>query len=467
MVLKLSTREKYCYGIGALGKDLVYALVATYLMVYLTDGLGVSPLFVGGLFFVARLWDAINDPLMGFIVDNTKTRFGKFRPWLLIGTLLNAVVLVLLFFNPGLDGVALYAYIAVTYILWGMTYTVMDIPYWAFIPAMSQDEKERNELSVIPRVFASIGTFTVASVGLLFVNNVMGDYETGFFYLAVMIAIIFIMTILVTVSQVKEQPTTKQNNDSFKFREIFEMLYKNDQLVVLFITIVLYSIGMYLTTGFGIYYFKYDLGDENLFSTFTIVAGVSQVLAMLLFPTFAQRFSRRSVFILSCVLPIIGFFCLYVVGTLFGANLAYLSVAGVVLFLGFGFSQVLATTMLADAVDYGEYKLGHRSESIVFSMQPLMVKFSSALQGLITGVGLTIIGYQENVAQSAQTLTGMRVMMFVIPSVLVILSLVMYLKFYRLNGAFYEEVMSAVKKDEVEPVPLLNQKRIKPQVASR
>ena len=444
--MQLSVREKYCYGIGAFGKDLVYTLVASYFMIYLTDGLSISPLFVGGLFFVARLWDAINDPLMGWLVDSTRTRFGKFRPWLVIGTVLNAICLIFLFFNPSLEGGAQYGYIAMTYLLWGMTYTIMDIPYWAFIPAMTQDEAQRNELSVIPRVFASIGMFLVASGGILFVNEVVGDYEKGFFYLACLISVVFVVCLGITVLNVKETPSLVQDRPTFQLRDVFKTLIQNDQLIALFVTIVLYSVGMYLTTGMGFYYFKYQVGDENLYATFTLVAGVAQVLAMLLFPMCAKKVGRHQLFKVACVLPLVGYGVMFMVGQLAPMNMVLLSLAGVILFLGFGCSQVLATTMLADVVDYGEYKLGYRTESIVFSMQPFMVKFSSALQGLLTGIGLTLIGYQENMIQTSQTLAGMNVMMFVVPSFFIVAALLVYFRYYRLTGAFYQRVMTAVKK---------------------
>mgnify|MGYP001400196858 FL=1 len=122
--MKLSAGKKLCFGVGALGKDLCYAMITTFLMIYFTDTVGLNPLFVGNLFLVARVWDAVNDPMMGFMVDNTRTRWGKFRPWILIGTLLNAAIMVFMFRSPDLEGAGLYAYYAVMYILWGMTYKI-------------------------------------------------------------------------------------------------------------------------------------------------------------------------------------------------------------------------------------------------------------------------------------------------------------------------------------------------------
>lgn len=203
---KLTFREKYSYGIGALGKDLVYAIVATYLMVYFTDAVGLNPAFVGTLFLVARLWDAVNDPAMGMIVDNTRSKFGKFRPWIFIGTVINAVVLVFLFRKPDLEGLPLYAYFSIAYILWGMTYTIMDIPYWSMIPALTSSKEEREQVSVIPRIFASTAWLIIGTFGVSLVSTLgQGDRVKGYSVLAMIIAVIFVITSIITCLNVKEK----------------------------------------------------------------------------------------------------------------------------------------------------------------------------------------------------------------------------------------------------------------------
>lgn len=178
----ISFKEKLSFGIGAYGKDLVYGIVATFVMVYYTDVVQVSPAFVGGLFLVARIWDAINDPMMGLIVDNTHTKYGKFRPWILAGTIINSVVLALLFLNPAdfLQGTLVYVWCAVTYILWGMTYTLMDVPYWSMIPSFSSDSKVRDTMSVIPRLFAMFGGSTITTFGLMIIAFLGSTWEEQF-----------------------------------------------------------------------------------------------------------------------------------------------------------------------------------------------------------------------------------------------------------------------------------------------
>lgn len=147
---KVSAREKYAFGIGAIGKDAICNMVGSFLMLYFTDTLFLAPAFVGILFFAARIWDAFNDPMMGMIVDNTRSRFGKFRIWLIIGTLVNAVVFVLLFHTFNLQGTSLYIYVTVMYILYGMTYTIMDVPYWSWLPNLTNDPHERKPFPSSP-----------------------------------------------------------------------------------------------------------------------------------------------------------------------------------------------------------------------------------------------------------------------------------------------------------------------------
>ena len=156
---KVPLREKLGYGVGAIGLDLSYGMFYSYLSLYLTNGLGIKPLFLLILAPLARLWDGVNDPMMGMIVDKTNTKMGKYRPWILTGALLNAIVLCLLFNNPGfaLNSVGLYIYVAVLYVFWGMTNTLADIPFWSMIPSFASEEKDRNLVSTIARTFSGLG----------------------------------------------------------------------------------------------------------------------------------------------------------------------------------------------------------------------------------------------------------------------------------------------------------------------
>jgi melibiose permease len=447
--MRLSFKEKASYGIGALGKDMACGIVNTFLMFYFTDVVGLAPAFLGVLFLVGRIWDAVNDPMAGWLVDNTHSKHGKFKPWILAGTISNSVVLLVLFSNPGIKGAGQMIFYCAIYFLWDITYTLEDISYWSMIPALADDEKERNTISVIPRIFAAVGNVAVGTFGLVIVR-IMGktapnamptqaEQSRGFFWLAVFIAIVFLITNFITAFNVKEKISVPLEK-KFKFREIFTTIAKNDQLVVVICSITLYTIAINLTAGLAIYYFKYDLGNADLYGKFYFAAGAAQVLAMLLFPAMAAKFSRRKVFIFSALMPIAGYAALYAVGRFAGSSLPLMLVSGFILFFGFGFNLVLTSVMLADTVDYGEYKLGARSESIVFSMQTFMVKVAMAISGCVTGLGLAAFGFVANKPQSPSALAGIRVLMFVLPIVLLVASLIVYLKGYRLSGSYFENI---------------------------
>ena len=176
----LSFREKAAYGIGAVGKDMVYMLSASYILYYFQDIMGVNTIAMGIILLIARVFDAFNDPIMGVIVAKTKTRWGKFRPWLLIGTITNAILLVLMFSAPpSLDGGGLIAYAAITYILWGITYTMMDIPYWSMVPAFTKSGREREGLSALARSCAGVGSALITIVTVIAVATIGGKFDAN------------------------------------------------------------------------------------------------------------------------------------------------------------------------------------------------------------------------------------------------------------------------------------------------
>ena len=457
--MKLTFREKYSYGIGAFGKDLVYAFVATYLMMFFTDEVGISSVFVGGLFFVSRFWDAINDPIMGKIVDNTNTKWGKFRPWLLIGTLINAVVLIFLFINPAkfLSGKMVYVYCSAAYILWGMTYTIMDIPYWSMLPSLSKTNEERAQMSVIPRIFASCAWLIMGAFGLSIVNKLgNGDQTKGYGAFAVVIAVVFVITSIITVINVKDSSckVTESNKKAEKtsLKKAFKLIKENDQLMVFIGVVLAYNLVAQLSGGMSIYYFKYVVGNENMYQVFTAFAGLAEIAALMLFPMLSKRMSKKGVFRLACYLPAVGLIILLLAGIFVPENAALIALSGIIVKLGSGFTLGATTVMLADVIDYGEVRFGSRNESIVASFQTLLVKTASAVSGWLIGVGLTIVGYVPNITQTAGTIFGMRILMVAVPSVITLLGLFIYVKGYKLQGEYQEKIMEELNKKREDEI---------------
>ena len=456
---KLTSREKYSYGIGAYGKDLACGIVYTFLMIYFTDVVGINPAFVGTLFLMARLWDAINDPIMGMIVDNTRSRFGKFRPWIFIGTILNSVVLFLLFRKPDLEGTSLYLYYSVMYILWGMTYTIMDIPYWSMIPTLATTKEDREKISVVPRIFASLGGLTVTTFGIALVNKLgNGNQIKGFEYFALGIVIIFIISTIVTCINVKEKTQVQVNNEKVNIKQAFNILKQNDQLLVFIGIVLAYNLAMQLAGGAAIYYFKYVAGKESLFSLSSFFK-VEEIVGLMLFPVVTRKIGRQQVFRMATILPMFGLITLFISGLIAPQSILFISVSAVLLNLGSGFLLGSTTVMLADIVDYGEYKLGSRNESIIFSAQTLLVKLASALSGWLIGVGLSLIGYVAGAAvQSNITIIGIRVIMTIIPSIVALVMYVIYKSKYKINGSFHDEILQVIGSRKKVKVLNINNK---------
>lgn len=449
----LSWRSKLSFGMDAFGKDLVYAIVSTYFMKYLTDVRLVDPMFVAVLFMAARIWDAFNDPFMGMVVDNTRSRWGKFRPWILIGTILNAVVLVFLYLDVDLTAGQYAVYVGIMYILWGMTYTIMDIPYRSMVPALTDNENERSQISAIPRFFASMAWLVVGSGGLYIIKYLgSGDQILGFSRFAIAVALIFIVTILLTVTQTRERVVaTAGTGEKTTPRRMIEVLVKNDQVLVVLGIALFFNMAYQLSNSFALYYFEYVCGvKEALYATYTGVAGIAQMAALAVFPSLSKRISKPVVFAVSSLLPVVGFAALLGVGYLAPTNILLVGICSAVVNAGIGFMLVLVlvTVILSEAVDYGEFKLGTRNESIVFSTQTFVVKFAGAFSGFMAAAGLDIIGFVPNAQQSEGTMMGMRVIMILLPAVLSVLCLVVYKRGYRLNDAFYHHILAVLRGEE-------------------
>lgn len=452
--MKQTNFTKFSFGLGALGKDLCYAMISYFLMIYFTDTVGMAPLFVGNLFLVARIWDAFNDPMMGFVVDNTRSKWGKFRPWILLGAVLNSIVMIFMFRKPaGMTGFSMYAYFSVMYILWGMTYTVIDIPYWSMLPSLSSTKEERDSMSVIPRIFASLawllmGAFAIKMVSML--GN--GDDAKGYSMLAVGIAVIFVVTSIITVVFVKDRSCFGETGDKKAERttvkDALHVIMANDQLKVFIGVVLCYNLVVQLAGGVAIYYFTYVAGNKDLYPIFTTAAQFTEIGALFLFPVLSKRLSKKQVFAIASFSPAIGLVGLVVSGFFAPQNVVIIAVCGVLYKLGSGLTLGATTVMLADVIDYGQVKLGSRNESIIASFQTLLVKTASAVSAWLIGVGLTIVGYVANTEQSAATIMGMRVLMGVIPAVITVLAFVIYVNGYKLDGAFLEEILNKVNKSK-------------------
>lgn len=460
--MKFDTKQTAAYGLAAIGKDMVYALSASFVMYYYQDLLGLPATFVGTILMIARVFDAANDPFMGVLVAKTNSKWGRFRPWLFSGTVLNAFVLFALFSAGSFKGTGLMVYFSVIYILWGMTYTMMDIPYWSMIPAVTDNAPDREKLSVVGRTCAGIGNALITIGTVMSVKVLGGGNEiAGFRRFALIVAVIFVITETICCIAIKEK-RAEGRMETTSVKEMFRALFSNDQAVVTVITIILINCALYITSNFIIYFFKYDFGGANWQGTYTLfssVGGAAQILGMMIvYPLLRKKFGNTTIFRICLSTAITGYALLLAFCLLgFASNLTMLLIPGILVFLSNGILTVLTTVFLSSSVDYGEMKTGHREESVIFSMQTFVVKAASGFAVFMTGVGLDLIGLAGNTdaeatiaVQSAETLLGLRLLMTVIPIIGLIAAMFVFTKKFILTDEKAEEIAADLRKSRGE-----------------
>lgn len=457
--MKLTVKEKASYGLGAVGKDMVYMLSASYVLYYYQDILGVNAIAMGVILMAARIFDAFNDPIMGIIVAKTKTRWGKFRPWLMIGTLLNAIVLYFMFAAPpAMSGSGLVAYAAITYIVWGVTYTMMDIPYWSMIPAFTEGGKDRENLSTLARSCAGAGSAIITIITMICVPLLgKGDERVGFQWFTLLIATLFVLFIGITCMNIKEKSTVDVDSPSIK--EMFGALLRNDQALIVVISIVLINCSLYITSNLLIYFFKYDIAGDSwnasyvFFNTF---GGAVQILSMMIFyPLVRKLINSIQVFYLSVGMAIGGYIILFIMMFANATNVYMLLLPGFFIFAAFGFLTVLTTVFLANTVDYGELKNNRRDESVIFSMQTFVVKLASGVAAMIASVCLTLSHISQDTSAATTGISSvnsnvaiLRMTMTILPICGLLIAFLIFMKKYILTDDKLSEINQILRKQQ-------------------
>lgn len=463
--------DKVWYGTGAIGLDLSYGMFNGRLSKYLTDVLGLHTNFLLYLTAGARIWDGVNDPMMGSIVDNTSTKYGKYRPWVVLGSLMNAVILFFLFFNPGFrtgnPGAGLYVYIAVMYILWGMTNTTADIPYWSMVPSFTTDPKERSILATVARTFSGLGQ-GVIQIGAPLLLNALGTTvmnaddtvthiwtQKSYTVTALICSVALVFFSVLSMSKVKENVVTKPS-EKFTFKKIFDVIRHNDQLRIFMLFAMLSNAGYYTTSGVQDYFFAAVVGDTKAQSLFSTFGAAGSILGLAVIPVMMKFTTRRRTYQFSLSLAIFGYLGMILTGNIFSGTLV-LDICYLIAQIGVASMFVSQTVFLADIVDYGEVKMGKRAESVTFSMKGFLQKMAYTVQTVILFAALGIADYNSltpdangAIAYTPKVKKAVGFVFYVIPPLFILLSLIVFSASFKLHGEYMEGITEQVTKAREE-----------------
>ena len=444
---KMSKRNRFTYGLGTVGRDMVYTMISMYLMFYLTDVLSLDTKvlwWVTAIILGARIFDALNDPIMGVVVDNTHTKWGKYKPWILTGVIAAGLLTILLFVDFKLEGTAYILVFGVLYLLWGITYTMNDISYWSMMPSLSKSQAEREIIGSIARICASVGLFAVVTLVVPITTalaEVVGGLQKAYLVFTIILVVIMWIFQSITLLGVKEDKTINEKTEHTTLKEMVKVIFKNDQLLVTAISMALFMIGYMTTTSFGIYYFKYVYGNEDMYSIFAVVLGVSQIVAMVSFSFLTKIMKRKSLYLLATAMVVVGYIIFF-----FAPNttMLFIGIAGVLLFIGEAYIQLMMLMFLTDSVEYGEWKFGKRNGSVTLSVQSFINKLGGAIANGVVGAIVIVSGMKTAETAADMTSEGLlifKVAMMIFPLICIVIGFIIYRTKYILDEEMYKKIV--------------------------
>ncbi len=444
---KTDRRNKYFFGLGTVGRDMFYAFEANALIYYLSNILSLpANIFLAAslVLTVLRILDAVNDPITGLVIDNIRSPWGKYKPPMLIGAVTSVVFFLIMFADFGLTDMWFVVVFAAAYIFWDITYGINDIAYWSMLPSLSLDQKEREDMGAFARICANIGMFAIM-VGWQPITAALGNTPRAWFTVAVAVSVAMIGFQMFTVVGVKEDKIRFRQEGGTSFRQMCAALFKNDQLMWATLAMALFNLGYFTTTGFAIYYMQYIFGDAGMYPVLAAVVGVAQLGALAVFPLFSKKMSRKKLYTGATAVVLLG----YAVFFFAEVSIVVIAIAGVLIFAAQAFIQLLMLMFLADTIEYGQWKLGKRSDSITFSIQPFLNKIGGALSTGIISVSIVLAGIKVGDTAAVSIDSGgkliVKVAMLVIPLVFIVAGYLVYRAKYKIDEETYASIVSELR----------------------
>lgn len=441
---KIGITEKIGYASGDLASNLIYQTTSIYLLFFYTNIYGISAGAAATMFLVVRIFDAINDPIIGTLVDRTNTRFGRFRPYLLFWALPFAGLAFLCFTTPDFTegGKLIYAYL--TYVGLSVVYTFVNVPYAALTPAITDDNDQIVSLTSVRMLFANLGGVIVAYF-VPFLSNYFGEFTSpsrSWQLTMGIIGVVGALLLLFCFFATKERIKPVNKDDKIKFTDIFEQFHKNRPLLVLSIFFVLIFGVNSISNSIGVYFVTYNMGRADLVGLYTVLGSLPAFLCIPLIPYVNRKIGKKALLNISLVLSIVGTLSLLIIPS---DMVSLILISRVVTAIGTLTAGAFMWALIPETIEYGEYVTGKRLSGLIYSIIGFFFKCGMALGGAIPGLVLAQFGYVANQAQTSEALTGILIGTAVIPAVIMLLAMV-DINFYSIDDKKQKQVAAALKE---------------------
>jgi GPH family glycoside/pentoside/hexuronide:cation symporter/probable glucitol transport protein GutA len=415
------TREIVGHAVAGVGQNLIFGLWSGYMLVFFTDVLGITGGVAGLIMMFTRIWDAINDPMMGMIADHTRTRWGRYRPWLLFMAVPMIAFLVANFSAPGFSMTGKIVWASVTYVSMSMIFTAIDVPYWTLPAAMSNDTNKRTLIYSVSRTSTTLSSIVVGVVAIPLVLALgKGDMAKGYFLAALVIGIAAAILYLFGFATIREHVEAPPQ-EKFVFKEAIQVIVQNRPLLLIILSMVLAFSASFIRTNLLVYYVQYNVGSLELVAMFNLIQLPSMIIGVVICPILVKAIGQKNLFIAACAFAAI-------VNTLFFfIGYSNVTVTLVMFFLGsipMGITMVLVSSMIANTIEYAEWKTGQRREGLISSTQTFLAKLCMAIGGGLSGLILTISKYTPNTVQLPSTLSSFHFWMTLVVAIGMVLGIV-------------------------------------------
>ena len=446
--MKLSIKEKLGYSLGDTASHFVWDLVGFWLLIFYTDIYGISPAMAGVIMFVGSIWDALMDPIVGIISDRTNSRWGKFRPYLLWGSIPYAILAVMAFTTPAFEATGKFVYALITCLLLRTAYAFVNLPYSSLGAVMTNDSNERAGLNTFRFIAAYIGQFIVTGAALYLVkwlgawgNDGVINQAQGYQYTVALFAVLSIIFFLITFYTTKERISAPKKQDNNVWQD-FKYLFLNKAWIVLTVVGIVSFIMFAMQNAAIAYYFKYYIHNAENVQLFNILGTVALIVALPASKPLAKRFGNKAVYIASSIVSGVFFALIFVAGE----NLPLVYTFNILAKMAYAPAVPLLWTMLADVADFGEWKFNRRTTGLTFSASVLAQKLGWAIGAAAAGWILSVSHFVANADVQAETaMMGIRLLVSVIPGVLYA-SCAIVMAFYNLDTPTMQQMKTELEQ---------------------